>query len=79
MPADVSLQFREINAADVPALFYVRTRTRENTYTLEELHALGSTAESVTRRLANTCKGWLCTHAGSAVGFCMADRSMGEL
>ncbi len=79
MPADVSLQFREINAADVPALFYVRTRTRENTYTLEELHALGITAESVTRRLANTCKGWLCTHAGSAVGFCMADRSMGEL
>jgi GNAT superfamily N-acetyltransferase len=79
MPADVSLQFREIEAADVPALFYVRTRTRENTYTLDELHALGITAESVAERLATSCNGWLCTHAGLVVGFCMADRSTGEL
>ena len=79
MPADVSLQFREIDAADVPALFYVRTRTRENTYTLDQLHALGITAESVAERLATSCKGWLCTHAGLVVGFCMADRSTGEL
>jgi GNAT superfamily N-acetyltransferase len=79
MPANLSLQFREIGAADIPALFHVRTRTRENTYTLDELHALGITAESVAERLATSCKGWLCTHAGLVVGFCMADRSTGEL
>ncbi len=79
MPADVSLQFREIDAADVPALFYVRTRTRENTYTLDELHALGITDESVAERLATSCKGWLGTPPGLVVGFCMADRSTGEL
>lgn len=79
MPANMELQFREIGAADIPALFHVRTRTRENTYTLEELHALGITAESVAERLVTSCKGWLCTHAGLVVGFCMADRSAGEL
>ena len=79
MPADVSLQFREIDPADVPALFYVRTRTRENMYTLEELHALRITPETVAERLATSCKGWLCMHAGLVVGFCMADRSTGEL
>jgi ribosomal protein S18 acetylase RimI-like enzyme len=79
MTVDASRQFREIDAADIPALFYVRTRTRENSYTLEELHALGITAENVAERLATSCKGWLCTHAGMVVGFCMADRSTGEL
>jgi GNAT superfamily N-acetyltransferase len=79
MPANLGLQFREIGAADIPALFHVRTRTRENTYTLEELHALGITVESVAERLVTSCKGWLCTHAGLVVGFCMADRSTGEL
>lgn len=40
-------QYREITAADLPALFYVRTRTRENAYTLEQLHRLGSNMANV--------------------------------
>lgn len=79
MPVDFSLQFREIDAADIPALFYVRTRTRENTYTLEQLQALGITPESVAEWLAASCNGWLCTHADLVVGFCMANRTSGEL
>jgi ribosomal protein S18 acetylase RimI-like enzyme len=73
------LKFREITAADVPALLYVRTRTRENAYTLEELRDLGITADSVTKKLATSFKGWLCTDAGQIVAFCMADRSTAEL
>lgn len=73
------MKYREITAADVPALFYVRTRTRENTYTLEELQALGITADSVTEKLASSFKGWLCVDADQVVAFCMADRSTGEL
>ena len=72
-------QYREIAAADVPALFHVRTRTRENAYTLEELRRLDITPESVTQKLATTFKGWLCTVADHVVAFCMADRSTGEL
>ena len=74
-----SPQYREVAAADIPAIFYVRTRTRENTYTLEQLHRLGITPESVAAKLAASFKGWLCTVAEQVVAFCMADRSSGEL
>ena len=70
---------REITPADIPALFYVRTRTRENSYTIEELASLGITESSVLERLSATYKGWLCEHNESVVGFCMADRGTGEL
>ena len=73
------MKFREILLADAPALFDVRTRTRENTYTLGQLQALGITDESVSQKLATTFKGWLCTDGTQTVGFCMADRSTGEL
>ncbi|MGZ9004039.1 MAG: GNAT family N-acetyltransferase [Burkholderiales bacterium] len=60
-------------------LFYVRTRTRENRYTLEQLENLGITAESVAERLRASYKGWLAAQAEQTVAFCMADRSTGEL
>ena len=73
------MKFREISATDASALFYVRTRTRENTYTLEELARLGITEDSVRERLASSHRGWLCEHNASVVGFCMADGGTGEL
>jgi hypothetical protein len=36
-----ALKFRELTAADVPTLFCVRPRTRENAMTLEQLQRLG--------------------------------------
>ena len=71
--------FREIEAADIPALFYIRTRTRENRYTLEELERLGITEQSVAEKLSTSYKGWVCTQNGAVAGFCMADRATGEL
>jgi hypothetical protein len=41
------MKIREITPADVPALFHVRPRTRENALTLDELRAKGITPESV--------------------------------
>jgi ribosomal protein S18 acetylase RimI-like enzyme len=73
------VNFREITEADIPALFDVRTRTRENTYTLEQLANIGITAESVAEKLVTSFKGWLCLDADHVVGFCIADRSTGEL
>ncbi|HQR55602.1 MAG TPA: GNAT family N-acetyltransferase [Burkholderiaceae bacterium] len=70
--------FREITAADVPALFDVRPRTRENALTLEELQRLGINPQSVTESLGRSTKGWACEDSGKIVAFSMADCATGE-
>ena len=71
--------FRETTPADIQSLFYVRSRTRENTYSLEELERAGITEQSVTEKLSSSYKGWLCEISNSVVGFSMADKATGEL
>lgn len=73
------MEFREIRAADVPALFDLRPRTRENVITVEQLAKLGITVESLRGFLAATQKGWLCADGDKVVGFCIGDRSNCEL
>jgi ribosomal protein S18 acetylase RimI-like enzyme len=73
------MQFRAITVADIPALFDLRPRTRENALTVEELRRLGITPQSVADNLAQTTRGWVCVDAGRVVGFSMADRATGEL
>jgi ribosomal protein S18 acetylase RimI-like enzyme len=73
------MKFREITAADVPALFHVRPRTRENVLTLAQLQRLGINPGSVTASLDQSTKGWLCDDAAEVVAFSMADRATGEL
>jgi GNAT superfamily N-acetyltransferase len=77
MSADA--RFREITPVDVPALFVVRTATRENPYSLEALRAIGITEESVRAKLASVHRGWLAEVDGRIVGFAMGDSSSGEL
>jgi GNAT superfamily N-acetyltransferase len=72
------MRFREITAADVPALFVMRPKTRENAMTVEELDRLGINPRSVTDSLARTTKGWLCEDGGAVVGFSMADSATAE-
>jgi ribosomal protein S18 acetylase RimI-like enzyme len=74
------VNIREITSADIPALFDLRPRTRENALTIEELGALGITPESVATSLAGSTSGWLCEASTSeVVGFCMADSRTCEL
>ncbi len=73
------LEFREVGAGDIPSLFEVRTGTRENRYSAEELERLGITPCSVERKLGTTHRGWLCEDGGKAVGFAMGDGSTGEM
>lgn len=73
-----AVKFREMTADDVPALFFVRPRTQENALTLEELQRLGINPQSVTERLGQSTKGWVCDDAGQVVAFSMADRATGE-
>jgi ribosomal protein S18 acetylase RimI-like enzyme len=76
--ANEDVKFREITPADVPALFHVRPRTRENALTLEDLQRLGINPQSVTEGLATSTKGWLCEDADQVVAFAMADGVTGE-
>jgi GNAT superfamily N-acetyltransferase len=74
------MSIRRITHADIPVLFDIRPRTRENALTLEELRRLGITPESVDAALLDATRGWLWeTTEGDVAGFCMADRSTGEL
>lgn len=70
---------RKIHSTDITSLFSVRTSTRENTFTLEELHAVGITEDSVAAMLETTHKGWLCEIDGKVVGFSIGDTITGEL
>lgn len=70
--------FREITTGDVPALFHVRPRTRENAMTLEELQRLGINPQTVSENLKKSTKGWLAEDASQVVAFSMADRATGE-
>ena len=73
-----ALKFREMKAADVPGLFYVRPRTRENAMTLEELQRHGINPQSVTESLSKTSKAWVCDDSDRVVAFSIADRATGE-
>ncbi len=75
----VPLYYRQIRRNDIPALFAVRTATRENRFTLGELRTAGITEKSVAAMLEETHSGWLCEEEGRALGFAMADESTGEL
>ncbi len=72
-------QLRDMTEADIPALFHVRPRTRENALSLAQLEGLGITPHSVAQKLQGTFQGWVGTVQGQVVGFCMADRATGEL
>ena len=72
------MNFREITAADLPALLLVRIDPMENRATLEGLTSIGVTIESLTQRLATTHKGWLC-EIGVPVGFAIGNGATGEL
>lgn len=73
------MEFREITAADVPALFAVRVATHENALSREELSRMGITEDSVRDKLRTTFRGWLCEDHREVVGFAMGDKSTGEL
>ena len=73
-----AVRFREITAVDVPALFHVRPRTRENAMALEELQRLGINPQSVTESVIKSTKGWLCEDTNHVVAFSMADRATEE-
>ncbi len=73
------MEYRVITHGDIGDLFAVRTATDENNYTLQELHSLGITEDSVRQKLIGNYKGWLCRVDDRTVGFAIGDNKTGEL
>lgn len=70
---------REITVNDIPALFVVRTQTRENAMSLEELESIGITPDSMEVAVNGSHKGWLFEEDGEVGGFAMGDSKKSEL
>ena len=71
-------KFREMTAADMPGVFYVRPRTRENAMTLDELQRLGINPQTVVESFEKSTKGWVCEDHGRIVAFSIADFATSE-
>jgi ribosomal protein S18 acetylase RimI-like enzyme len=75
----MTLLYREIEAPDVPELFRIRTKTRENRVSMEWLARMGITPESVRRSIEDNVRGWVCEDSGKIAGFVMGDGNTGEM
>jgi ribosomal protein S18 acetylase RimI-like enzyme len=72
--------FRQTQACDVDALFWIRARTRENPISKERLASLGITPESTASVLrSGRVKGWVALDGSYLVGFCNGDGQTGEM
>lgn len=75
----MKIQFREIIAEDIPAIFDVRVKTWHNPNGVEELERMGITHDSVRLLMETTHRGWIAEVNGAAVGFTMGNKETGEM
>lgn len=73
------MRFREMEPKDAGEVLRVRSATRQNALTTEELVARGITPESTARILDEGAKGWVCEESGEILGFSMGDETSGEV
>ncbi len=73
------MQIRVATAADVEALFDIRTSVRENHQSREELAALGVTPDCIRAMLRSTACAWVAVVDDRAVAFSMADAQWGTV
>ncbi|WP_156129096.1 GNAT family N-acetyltransferase [Chitinibacter sp. ZOR0017] len=75
-----SMLIRKTQADDLPHLFTLRSRTRENPLSLSQLEALGITLDSAAVALERGWHvGWLCELNENYAGFCAVDIRSGEM
>jgi GNAT superfamily N-acetyltransferase len=74
-----AITYRVARAADVPAIFRVRTSVGENLLTAGQLRQRGITNASVAASFRDNASGWVAVHRRQIVGFSIADRETGSL
>jgi GNAT superfamily N-acetyltransferase len=71
--------FREATAADIDAIFRVRTAVTENALTLDELAVRGVTPAGVVASFATDAKGWVAVQRDEIVAFAIAHRAVAKV
>lgn len=70
---------RDARAADIPAIFDVRTSVRENHISVEQMATMGITPETIGQALRDEPCIWVAEQDGQIVGFSMGDVADGCL
>jgi GNAT superfamily N-acetyltransferase len=73
------MTLRPIESKDLAEIITLRTLTRENVFSLEDLRRLGITEESTAALLGSSHRGWLCEIGGKIVGFAIGNGMTAEL
>jgi len=68
---------RRAIAADIPEMFRVRTSVRENHMSIDEMAAVGITADSIEAMLAGSVRGWVMQEGDRLAAFALADGADG--
>ena len=76
----MTLTLRQAQPRDIPDMFALRERTRENPISPQELGLLGITPESTAAAMANgRSRSWVCLQDSALVGFATGDSTSGEI
>jgi len=76
----MDLTLRAAEPSDIADMFALRSRTRGNAMTREELGELGITPASTAALMrSGRLRGWVCTEGSALVGFCSGDTVSGEV
>jgi len=67
----VNINIRTAKAADVDAIFYVRTSVTENHLSREEMQRIGITENVVADLIEKSCCAWVATDNEKIIGFSM--------
>lgn len=72
--------YRKAVAEDAAECIAVRSQTRENAFTLEELHNYGVTPETIGSQISNsTICGYVCLNENQIVGYCFGAYATAEI
>jgi ribosomal protein S18 acetylase RimI-like enzyme len=78
MPA-FALTIREIDPADMDAIFAVREATWHTPTPKEDMKRMGITHEAVLAMMRDRTRGWIAESGGRAIGFTMGHAGTGEM
>ena len=73
------MKIRELNKSDIVEIFIVRISTLDNSFSLNDLAAIGKAKQSVSDWLDGSIQGWVCELSGKIVGFALGDRKTTEI
>lgn len=74
------MEYRSAQPEDTAECVAIRSKTRENAFTEEQLRSIGITVESWAENIrSGALPGYLCIVEGKIVGYCFGSRETGEI